>query len=66
MTSVFIEVLLALYTKALQHAQPSTEKEKEQSEYTNNEAGCKAVLLFGFADCRLLFDVCSKQLQVTN
>jgi len=63
MTSVFSEVLLALYTRMLQHAQRSTEKEKRQSEYANNKACCKAVLLFGVAD---FFDVCSKQPQVTN
>ena len=57
MTSVFIEVLLALYTRALQHGQQSTEKEKEQNEYTNNEACCKVVLLFGFADFCLMFVV---------
>ena len=64
MTSIFSIVLLVLYARLLQHAQLSTEQEKEQSEYANNKARNKAVLLFGF--CQLLFDVCNKQPQVTN
>ena len=57
MTLVFSEVPLALYTRVLQHAQRSTctEKEKEQSEYPNNKACCKVVLLFGVADFCLMF-----------
>ena len=62
MTSIFSEVLLALYTRLLQHAQQSTEKEKEQSEYASNKAFCKAVFFIGC--CQLLFDICSKQPQV--
>ena len=58
MTSVFSEVLLALYTRLLQHAQQSTEKEKEQSEYANN----KAVLLLGVADFCLMFVVNNRRL----
>jgi len=57
MTSVFSEVLLALYTRLLQHAQQSTEREKEQSEYARNKAFCKAVLLLGAADFCLMFVV---------
>jgi len=54
MTSIFSIVLLVLYTRVLQHAQQGTEKEKEQSEYANNKARYKAVLLFGFADFCLM------------
>ena len=43
MTSVFSEVPLALFTRVLQHAQQSKEKEKVQSEYANNKACCKAL-----------------------
>ena len=50
MTSIFSIVLLVLYARLLQHAQLSTEQEKEQSEYANNKARNKAVLLFGFAN----------------
>ena len=57
MTSVFNTVPLVLYTRVLQHAQQSTEKEKEQSEYANNKAHSKAVLLFGFADFYLMYVV---------
>ena len=57
MTLVFSKVLLLLYIRVLQHAQQSTEKEKEESEYANNKARCKAVLLFGFADFCLMFVV---------
>ena len=57
MASVFSTVPLVLYTRVLQHAQQSTEKEKEQSEYVNNKAFCKAVLLFGFADFCLMHAV---------
>ena len=52
MTSIFSIVLLVLYARLLQHAQLSTEQEKEQSEYAinkaRNKARNKAVLLFGF------------------
>ena len=57
MTSAFRELLLVLYTRVLQHAQQSTEKEKEQGEYANNKACCKAVLLLGFTDFCLMFVV---------
>ena len=57
MTSVFSEVPLALYIRLLQHAQRSTKKEKEQSEYANNKACCKAVLLLGVANFCLMFVV---------
>jgi len=57
MASVFSEVPLALYTRVLQHAQLSTEKEKEQGEYANNKAFCKAVMLLGVADFCLMFVV---------
>jgi len=57
MTSVFSELPLALYTRLLQHTQPSTKKEKEQSEYASNKAFCKAVLLLGVADFCLMFVV---------
>ena len=62
MTSVFSEVLLALYTRLLQHAQRSTEMEKEQSEYASNKAFCKAVLLLGVADFYLMFVVNNRRL----
>ena len=62
MTSVFSEVPLALYTRLLQHAQRSTEKEKEQSEYASNKAFCKAVLLLGVADFCLMFVVNNRKL----
>ena len=57
MTSVFSAVPLVLYTRVLQHAQQSIEKEKEQSEHANNKAHSKAVLLFGFADFCLVYVV---------
>jgi len=49
----------------LQHAQQSTEKEKEQSEYTNSKAHSKAVLLFGFADFCLIYVVNNHRLLTT-
>ena len=54
MTSIFSVVVLLLYTRVFQHAQRSTEKEKEQSEYANNKAHNKAVLLFGFDEFCLM------------
>ena len=39
----FSIVPLLLCTRVLQHAQQSTEKEKEQSEYAKNKAHYKAV-----------------------
>ena len=62
MTSVFSEALLALYTRLLQHAQLSTEKEKEQSEYACNKAFCKAVLLLGVAGFCSMFVVNNRRL----
>ena len=62
MTSVFSEVPLALYVRVLQHAQRSTKKEKEQSEYANHKACCKAVLLLGVADFCLMFGVNNRRL----
>ena len=53
-TSVFSIVLLVLYIRVFQHAQRSTEKEKEQSEYANNKDHSKTVLLYGFADFCLM------------
>ena len=50
-------MLLSLYTRVLQYAQQSTEKEKEQSEYARNKACTRAVLLFGFADFCLMYVV---------
>ena len=41
----------------LLHAQRSTEKEKEQSEYASNKVFCNAVLLLGIADFCLMFVV---------
>jgi len=45
-------------------SQVAMEKEKEQSEYANNNACCK--VCFVIWRCQLLFDVFSKQPQVTN
>jgi len=56
MTSIVSIVLLLLYQSVSAH--PT--KEKEQSEYANNKVHNKAVF------CQLLFDVCSKQTQVSN
>jgi len=61
-TSAFSEVPLALYVRVLQHAQQSTKKEKELSEYANNKACCKAVLLLGVADFCLMFVVNNRRL----
>ena len=60
MTSVFSEVPLALYTRLFQHAQQSTKKEKEQSEYSNNKA--LAVLLLGVANFCLMLVVNNRRL----
>ena len=57
MTSVFNEVPLALYGRLLLHAQRSTEKEKEQSEYASNKVFCNTVLLLGVANFCLMFAV---------
>ena len=62
MTSVFNEVPLALYARLLLHAQRSTEKEKEQSEYTSNKVLFNAVLLLDVADFCLMFVVNNRRL----
>ena len=62
MTLVFNEVPLALYARLLLHAQRSTEKEKEQSEYASNKVFCKAVLLLGLADFSLMVVVNNRRL----
>jgi len=47
----FSIVPLVLCSRVLRHTQLTTEKEKEQSEFTNNEVWL----------CQLLFDACSKK-----
>ena len=62
MTSVFSEMPLTLYARLLLHAQRSTEKEKEQSEYASNKVFCNAVLFLGVADFCLMFVVNNRRL----